>query len=46
MIYLIKYEEFLEDFMEFIEEIDNEILIRGYDLTKLQDSLEKAEHEA
>ena len=43
---MIKYEEFLEDFMEFIEEIDNEILIRGYDLTKLQDNLEKAEHEA
>ena len=41
-----KYEELLDNFMEFIEEIDDEILIRGYDLTKLQDNLEKAEHEA
>lgn len=41
-----KYEDLLDNFMALIEEIDDEILIRGYDLTKLQDNLEKAEHEA
>lgn len=41
-----KYEELLEDFMEFIEEIEDEILLRGYDLTKLEENLKKATNEA
>lgn len=44
MNYLNKYEDLLEDFMEFIEEIDDEVLLRGYDLTKLEETLKK--HEA
>lgn len=46
MICLDKYEELLENFMDLMEDIDDEILIRGYDLSKLQDNLKKAEHEA
>lgn len=46
MILLNKYEELLEDFMVFIDEIDDDILLRGYDLTKLEENLKKAEHEA
>ena len=46
MIYLNKYEELLEDFMEFIDEIDDEVLLRSYDLTKLEENLKKAKNEA
>ena len=46
MIYLNKYEELLEDFMEFIDEIDDEVLLKGYDLTKLEENLKKAKNEA
>lgn len=46
VILVNKYEELLEDFMEFIEEIDSEVLIYDYDLTKLEESLTKTIDEA
>lgn len=44
VIWLGKYEVFLEEFMQFIDEIDDEILLTGYDLSKLELDLKK--HEA
>lgn len=46
MISLNKYEELLDDFMNLMDEIDDEILLRGYDLTKLHKSIKKATNEA
>ena len=43
---LDKYELLLNEMSEYIHNFDDEILIRGYDLTKIQGIIEKAEHEA
>ena len=41
-----KYEDLLDNFMALMEEIDDEILLRGYDLSKLEENIEKAINEA
>lgn len=43
---LNKYDLLLDSFTEYIHNIDDEILIRGYDLTKLKGLIEKAKNEA
>lgn len=42
---LNKYELLLESLTEYIHNIDDEILMRGYDLSKLKGIIEKAENE-
>lgn len=42
---LDKYELLLDRLSEYIHNFDDEILIRGYDLTKIQGIIEKAERE-
>lgn len=46
MILLNKYEDLLNDFMSLMEDIDDEIVLRGYDLAKLEENLQKAKNEA
>lgn len=43
---LNKYELLLDSLKEYIENRDEEILIKGYDLNKMKGLIAKAEHEA
>lgn len=42
---LNKYELLLESLTEYIHYIDDEILIKGYDLAKIKGIIDKAEYE-